>query len=267
MEIQQNMGHNHKEFNFIEITAKILDSHTFRLRKDFQGVCVMVYSNWHPGSCWRDKRNSGDYKELEWARSIKCWKPLGIFERKKTHRQALQFTYDIFPFLNKGKFNLKITHHMLVIQLSCFHLRTPSPDFKKMCLEWKHLFLDSHRLALHLARRYKDSLDFMEIDLDKDEINVENFKWTPDKLVGSETKNDLFLTFSIESLKDHKTIITTQGMRANSTKSKSHRTKPVLSHSHHLTVLSDLADNRNILFSNANCLQRLPTRDLLRNPC
>ena len=136
MEIQQNMGHNHKEFNFIEITAKILDSHTFRLWKDFQCVCVcvMVYSNWHSGSCWRDKRNSGDYKELEWASSIKCWKQLRIFERKKTHKQALQFTYDIFPFLNKGKFNLNITHHMLVIQLLCFHLRTPSPDLRRCVL-------------------------------------------------------------------------------------------------------------------------------------
>ena len=102
------------------------------------------------------------------------------------------------------------------------------------------------------------TLWILEIHLDKDEKNVENFKWTPDKLVGSETKNDLFLTFQIESLKDHKTIITTQGMRADSTKSKSHKTKPVLSHSHHLTALSDLADKRNILFSNTYCLQRLP---------
>ena len=30
------------------------------------------------------------------------------FWKEKTHKQALQFTYDTFPFLNKGKFNLKI---------------------------------------------------------------------------------------------------------------------------------------------------------------
>ena len=29
------------------------------------------------------RENSGDYKEMEWARPVKCWKPLGISERKR----------------------------------------------------------------------------------------------------------------------------------------------------------------------------------------
>ena len=62
MEIQENMGHNHKQFSFIEITTKILETHTFRLWKDFQGVCEWWYIETDTQAHAEETReNSGDY--------------------------------------------------------------------------------------------------------------------------------------------------------------------------------------------------------------
>lgn len=99
MEIQENMGHNHKQFSFIEITTKILDTHTFRLWKDFQGVCEWWYMATDTQAHTEETReNSGDYKEMEWARPVKCWKPLGIFERKRNTQTGTPIYIWHIPF-------------------------------------------------------------------------------------------------------------------------------------------------------------------------
>lgn len=93
MEIQQNMGHNHKQFSFIEITTKTLDSHTFRLWKDFQGVCEWWYMATDTQAHAEETReNSGDYKDWNGHVPSSAGKHLGFLKGKETHKQAPQFT-------------------------------------------------------------------------------------------------------------------------------------------------------------------------------
>lgn len=42
--------------------------------------------------------------------------------------------------------------------------------------------------------------------MNTDDLKAESFKWTPDRLVGSEIKSGLFFTLKIDTLKDHKTV-------------------------------------------------------------
>lgn len=81
-------------------------------------------------------------------------------------------------------------------------------------------FLGSHCVGLHFAIPGEDSSDFRDMDVDRDELNGETFKWTPDRFAESEPKNGLFLTFQMKTLKDHKTIIIKRRMKANSIKIK-----------------------------------------------